>query len=622
MRPCKLLALALSCLAFFTACGGGAGMHVQPSMPNFTSTPGTQATQDLAYSYQIAATDPAGGAVTFSLTTAPTGAALNGSTLSWTPLAAQSRVPNSFTVTATTSSGGAASQSWSVSPNGTVTVNDVITFWTSTGPLQLPVSTTASSIAAIVPQNGSLTVLPGAFTAPGVITIPGVPAGYYWLTFTSTLVSLPPLAYWTSASTVDLGRDIAGDPLPVVGGAGQTTFTLNLSGLDAAPVPTLVGFTPATGFLFPYLSDPASSTTLSQSVAVSSNIDWSKIKTAFLLQYEPATLGPLNNLVLGPSTTMTDLSLTNGTTNTITQALEPSPQASLMLDVPGSQWASLFTNASPSAPTQYSAGLSVVAEPYVSGINTHADFGGLTLASTELQISGFGFGFQPFGGCDGTGFARLGTNTQPAILTDQNLGTLQYGDPFPSSWARALTFCQEAVVPIPLPDGSSTLDFALVASQKIAPSNPSLAPLVRPVTAPTINGGSLFTSATLNTAAPTLAWSAPSGTAPYGYRVQGYVATTLSDDRVVYEPAGTLYTAKTSATLMPLAAGNTYVFAITALVDARANVESSPNRSNLPTGFASVVSAPMTVSSGAAAVSIHGDAKVVKRFSRAGAPAH
>jgi hypothetical protein len=83
-----------------------------------------------------------------------------------------------------------------------------------------------------------------------------------------------------------------------------------------------------------------------------------------------------------------------------------------------------------------------------------------------------------------------------------------------------------------------------------------------------------------------------------------------------YLSAGVFYTSQTSVTLPPLSAGNTYVFAINALVDGTANIQSSPNRSSLPTGFANVVSAPITISSGAADVVIHGDASVVKRLSQ------
>src|SRR6185369_5729035 len=60
-------------------------LSVSAPAPVFNSTPPTASAQDTLYSYTISATDPAGGAVTFSLTSAPEGAALNGTTLTWTP---------------------------------------------------------------------------------------------------------------------------------------------------------------------------------------------------------------------------------------------------------------------------------------------------------------------------------------------------------------------------------------------------------------------------------------------------------------------------------------------------------------------------------------------------------
>jgi hypothetical protein len=129
-------------------------MQVSRSIPQFTTVPVTAASQGVAYSYQLAATDPAGGTVSFSLTTAPMGATLSGNTSTWTPAASQSRVSNSFTVTASTTSGGSATQSWMVSPTGTVTVNWIYTYWTSTGQVQVPVSSSAGlSVSAVVPQS-------------------------------------------------------------------------------------------------------------------------------------------------------------------------------------------------------------------------------------------------------------------------------------------------------------------------------------------------------------------------------------------------------------------------------------------------------------------------------------
>src|ERR1700694_5015598 len=81
-----LIALFLSCLV---ACGGSS--YSAPQNPVFTSTPVTAASQGASYMYHMTATDPSGGTVTFSLTTAPAGAALSGATITWGPTAAESR---------------------------------------------------------------------------------------------------------------------------------------------------------------------------------------------------------------------------------------------------------------------------------------------------------------------------------------------------------------------------------------------------------------------------------------------------------------------------------------------------------------------------------------------------
>jgi hypothetical protein len=148
----------------------------------------------------------------------------------------------------------------------------------------------------------------------------------------------------------------------------KTTFDFNLSGLDSATAPTSVEFATAGSFLPPFLYDPTGSPTLSEIFGYDSNLDWSKINTAFLLQYEPVSLGSLNNLVLGPELTLSNLALTNGATNAISATLQPSPQAALSLSVTGSQWAALFANAGPAPAIPYSSALptgfaSVVSAP-------------------------------------------------------------------------------------------------------------------------------------------------------------------------------------------------------------------------------------------------------------------
>jgi hypothetical protein len=145
MRALSLLLVALF-LSYLVACGGSS--YSAPQNPVFTSTPVTAASQGASYIYGLAATDPSGGTVTFSLTTAPAGAALSGATITWGPTATESRVSNSFVAKATTSSGGSATQSWTVTPTGTVTVNWFDTDWTPAGPVQVPQAYGPRSIGA------------------------------------------------------------------------------------------------------------------------------------------------------------------------------------------------------------------------------------------------------------------------------------------------------------------------------------------------------------------------------------------------------------------------------------------------------------------------------------------
>jgi len=627
--PIRLFALIPVCfvlmaLAFLTACGSSGGTKTQPLAPVFTSTPVTAATQGVAYTYQLSAVDPSGGTVTFSLTAGPAGATLSGNTVSWTPTAAQSRVSNSFEVTATTTSGGTATQSWTVTPGGTITVNWINNYWTADGAVQVPAQASqATGVSAMwTNPDGSVTVQKSSATGAGVFSIPNVPGGYYWLQAGGG-------TFWTNVSTFDAGGNIAGGPLPTISGpAQQTGFDFNLSGLDSVPELTGVYFIPAvSGAPEVVIIDQPNTTSLTAEVVYApNNIDWSQISTAFFQQYVPASLGSLNNVVLGPSIAATGLSLIDGTTNTVTETLQPSAQASINpLSVAGSQWLPLLTgsNIGPSVPTPFGSALLVSAEMYVtqglasgsvplSGIGILGFTPNLTLAGTAQS----GFPIGP-ANCSGTGFTTLTPSAaQPAITTDQNFGTLQYGDPFPSNWARTLSLCQESTVAVPIPGSSATATFILADYATVAPTNTPLAPVVLPVQNPAINGASFFTAASLNTTTVPLSWSAPTGAAPFGYTVRVYVQTTV-EGTPTYESTGAAFsTAGTSITLPPLAGGNTYVFAITADADGTASMRTSPFRSSLPTGYATVVSAPVTISSGALMPEIHGDRRVIDRFSR------
>jgi hypothetical protein len=456
-----------------------------------------------------------------------------------------------------------------------------------------------------------------------------VPGGYYWL-------ELPSGAYWTSASAFDSGRNEAGAQQPVLttaSGTSTITFDFNLSGLESVPQASFVELSfpiqLVDGFAF---GVSANATTLTgPGIGIESDIDWSKVDSVFLSQYVPASLGSLNNNVLGSAIGATGLSLTNGATNTLTETLETGSQASFDVSVPGaSQWAELFTNAAPAATTPYASALSVSVQPYVSGIN--ATGLPLSLASTAPPAQPEFIILLPSASCDAPGFdvgsssSSFGTSTgstaspaQPAITADTDFGTLQYADPFDSTWTRSVSLCQEYTAAIPTGTGA-TANFAVVDNVTVpvsATAAPSLAPVVSPVLSPTLNGASFFTAATLNTSTIPLSWTAPATGAPYGYTVRVYVLNTLAGGAAAYAAAGTLNTAQTSITMPPLSGGNTYVFSITSEVDATAKMETGPFRSSLPTGSATVVSAPITINSGALTPAIHGDRRVIDRFSQA-----
>jgi hypothetical protein len=200
---------------------------------------------------------------------------------------------------------------------------------------------------------------------------------------------------------------------------------------------------------------------------------------------------------------------------------------------------------------------------------------------------------------------------EPAVLTDQNFGTLLYGDPFPADWTQELAFCQS--VSVPFQGAPQNLGIALNYGVVVAPSNSPVAPLAWPVVNPTINGSNLFTTTSEHTTVEALSWSAPSGTSPYGYTVYVFQVIPLQNGFELLV-AGNYSSAQTSMTLPPLTAGNTYIFLIITEVDGIANIQTSPYRSQLPSAFATVLSAQVAISAGASGPQLRGDPKELKRF--------
>ena len=460
-----------------------------------------------------------------------------------------------------------------------------------------------------------LQLLSGNLASPGVYTILQVPGGYYWLIQgTPPDLSLPLTGFWTNSSTFDLGRDRVGAPTGLLGSSEDTTFDFTLSGLDPLLTPGVVGFLTDNLALPPiFLTLQPGVATLATSADIKSRFDWKSANTAFLVQYEPVSLGSFNNLVLGPELTLSNLALTSGATNPINGALTASPQVVIDPFIPGSEWAALFQNVSPGTATPRGSWLSIAPEPYVIGLNAKPQLFGPPFGSNLYLVqpdspSGFPFLLNP---CPNWPFF-FSDAVEPAVLTDQNFGTLQYGDPFPSDWTRQLAFCQSVSVPFQV--GSQNFPIALNYGMTVAASNSTtLAPLAQPVVNPTINGSNLFTTTSVNNTVETLNWTAAGGTSPYGYTVYVFQVIPMQNGLELLV-AGDYSTAQTSMTLPPLTAGNTYIFLIITEVDGVANMQTSPYRSQLPTAFATVMSAQVAISAGAASPQLSGDPKELQRF--------
>ena len=569
--------------------------------PVFTSTPGTAASQGAAYGYTVTATDPAGGSVMFALSSAPTGASFSGSTLAWTPAAAQARIADNFTITATTSEGGSATQSWSVTPSGTINGSWIDTRWTASGSTNAPFDWTKAHFLpqALVPQsNGGFVTVQGSGKSDGTFSIPVIPGGHYWLQIGTN-------GFWTSSSTFEFGTDILGRAIGTTPNFLSTAFAFNVSGLDPVVSGDQFAFLTDWGTIFAILNigfpipSPLGSTTMTTTYTTpNSTFDYSSASMGFLLQYKPVSAGSITGIALGQELTLPSLSLTSGTTNNVTGMLNPSPQASFDLSVKGSQWAPLFQNAGPATVTPVDAYISMSARPFApksvlgEPLNLPLFLPPLTSPSCCVAI----IGWPTAGTCsDGVQIDPLFTLTSyPPILTDEDFGTLPYGDPFDANWARTFSLCQTGSVQIPQPTGTpATFLFADGVNTTI-PNTP-VSPLALPIQNPMLNGASLFTANTVSPSGVTLSWSAPSsGATPYAYKATMFQWMTLPDGSMGYRETGAFYTGKTTMTLPPLQPSTTYVIMLTTEVDGRANVETSPRRSSLPTAVASVISAPIT----------------------------
>jgi hypothetical protein len=594
-------ALIAGCLLVLLMClGCGNGDHKQERPPVITSSPPASATEGVAYSYAITASDPSGGGFTLSLAIAPAGAQLDGNTITWTPSPSQSRQANSFSVKATNSKGVSVTQSWTVAPAGTVHVSWIDTLWDAEGQHILVHKWLGAG--ALVPQaDGSFVTVAGIDNGDGTLAISNVPAGYFWLKASSASF------YLTKSSNIDLGTDRTDPNLPrsVTLGPTETQINFKITGFEPGPWTGVELYSPEWplhGLTAVYFGNG-----LAQSFTVPSSIFGdSPLTRVSVREYKSTSLGTKTAFVLGPTADLKDLAIKLGEVNNVDVPLTSAPRKSVDLNIRGSSWSHLFDHVGPGDPIQLATPFALSIEPSL-GISEARiaieDRSAVQLISSSVESTfapaGQSFPHRSFSsGCGPMFYEPWRTVPSQAVLLQDDLSqTLEYQDPFPSRYTRQFEICQQTLM---LRPSSDVIPVVTNGAVFAAPPT-EIAPLLGPVETPTINDQTLFADLTISPGTGiNLKWTSPSLGKPTGYIVSLIAPHTIGigpSPSTVYLQEAKLSTATTAISLPPglLQSGTTYYITITAVIDGRANIESSPNRLGFPAGYADVVSAPITI---------------------------
>jgi hypothetical protein len=597
--------------------------------PTFTYTPTTTlGVSSPTYTYNAVATDPATTTISYALTSGP--GSISGTTLSWTPTDAERMMPASFTVTAT-ALGVTSTQTWTVTPYRTVTMTLTDNFH-YTSLVSLPVSSLTTPVAAIVPGTPTATTINATHSTDfSTYTMTPVPAGYYWLEVG------PTEKYWTNVNSFDEGTDYIGNLLSAPTTATPLTFDLT-GGTFATGDALWVGspstnswFAPQNPLVTPFLDAPTAESIAANTVPLIEAGD-----PSYVLQFSSAS-SPSGNAAYFGSSIAADVQL--GTSflysDSITGLLGVTASKTLAVTTDG--WSSMVPAGEPGTPAVDFFATYLSSQSYSPAPT--ASFGGgfpscIMVGATATNvpcttptipvpglagwpnssdwpapsvISQAAINDREAGENAGPlyiAFAELGAGETCSTCTPPDGGSvsLNFDYPFPTTWPIALKSQMETLVPF----GGAVNSFALQSASEVEFSNLAglptaytVKPAINPVTSPTINGASLYTT-TLSYSAPlTLSWTAGApvsgGATPIGYRIAVYAVPTSG---AFGNALANIYTNTTNTSLilptLGLPAGS-YAFVIEARADASATLTASPFRTSYPRGIAQVVSKAITI---------------------------
>lgn len=471
----------------------------------------------------------------------------------------------------------------------TISVTLIDTHHTPGGSVAVPRDTQARVLRAHVPRaTGGFDTYEGSWTDAGVGEIQHVPDASYFLQWGDFSYVV------TDESTLDVGQDIIGRAdVPVAGVASGTT--LQVAGAFVAPWidgdDLQLHSVPAGYLLFdvedngvdyadggkskPQLNDPGLNLTL----------DWSRMRGPLLeaaqgdelvitkaqRSYLPSPLdggSPLLMHAVTEAWAPQPITVTEGSATVVsTPFTAVTHNQSLTVDWRRSEFAALRRATHPDA-IAYTDNLYVDVLPFT------ADAGFYTSSPDLLVIEA--------------------DPAQPATIAV----TVNYGNPFPSSWPVFGQAVQTFLVRYRPNSGSTrairTGVYAadLIAHFGAAPQKP----LLIPPGALTVDGADATVPALLNSATPVVAWNAPGLGTPQHYTVVVHEFS-VNGSTTNVEPICFVWTTKTSVQIPPftLTSNKHYAFEVIAYTKNRPDIAQHPYRTGFPEYGAGTLSALLTL---------------------------
>jgi hypothetical protein len=450
------------------------------------------------------------------------------------------------------------------------------TFATEVAEVDRGVDLSSIVVAAWVASDEAVptfTEYPGSGARDGTYNIPGVPSGMYYLRFGSSYIL-------TSARSPDLGFVTIGRSGGQIADVRPTQLIFSLSNLRPWQADDQFMAVVTTGNANDWGSENRMSNlpAVGTSVMTGAVLDWTTATSPQLIEGTAGDRLHLIQLVVGQSSTTqpfvsmqrifspSAFDMTNGSTTMLSGVATEIPLNKTMtmtarLEELDRYRTAIHPRATPRSPWT----VRVTGQPRAS---TH---GRITRQPSLL----FNFNLDA---------------TTPSTI---DLGTINYGNPFPSTWEEVGSITANYSVSYTVPGATAAVEEAVIYNYVAAAALPAAvqAPRISPVRNLKVNGADASTDADNIGLTPTLTWSDPAIGTPTGYIVLAHRLTVSAGATRISE-AARFYLGGQTLHIPPdiLRAGEYYFFRVIAVTRARGDFENAPFRLTLPSSYAETLS--------------------------------